>query len=358
VSRQPAAGTSAAGPNAAEPVPDRHAWERPGLYEVDPGVYRIPLPLPNDGLRAVNAYAIMDGDEAVLVDPGWALPESERRLAAALGQLGLDLGSITRSLVTHVHRDHYTQAVAIRKRFGTRVGLGAGEAATINLLVDEVQILPRGIRDRLSRAGAGDLLAALATAPVTEPVSPDDWARPDDWLRTGMVVKVGGRSLQVIETPGHTLGHVVFHDPGAGLLFAGDHVLPHITPSIGFEAVPPQSPLALYLASLRLVAALADSRLLPAHGPVLPSTRRRTAELVAHHDRRLMQTEQAVRAGHATGYEVAGALRWTSRERGFADLDGFNQMIAVNETLAHLDVLVEQHRIGSRNDNGVTLYHA
>src|SRR5262249_1792121 len=163
------------------------------------------------------------------------------------------------------------------------------------------------------------LLAALAAAPVTDEVNPDDWARPDDWLRAGMVVEVGSRSLHVIETPGHTLGHVVFHDTDAGLLFAGDHVLPHITPSIGFEAAPPHRPLPLSLSSLRLVAAPADPRLVPAHGPVLPSTHRRTAELVAHHDRRLAQTEQAVRAGHATGYEVARALRWTSRERAFAD---------------------------------------
>ena len=34
-------------------------------------------------------------------------------------------------------------------------------------------------------------------------------------------------------------------------LFAGDHVLPHITPSIGVELVRPESPLRNYLASLR-----------------------------------------------------------------------------------------------------------
>jgi glyoxylase-like metal-dependent hydrolase (beta-lactamase superfamily II) len=338
-------------------VPDRHAWEQPGVYQVDRGVYRIPLPLPNDALRAVNAYAVVDGDDVVLVDPGWALPESEQQLAAALAHLHLDLAAVGRFLVTHVHRDHYTQAIAIRKRFGTRVCLGAGEAPTMDLLLAEAESLPRGIRDRLSRAGAGELLTALAATPATDPVDLDVWARPDEWLRTGMTIKVGRRALSVIETPGHTLGHVVFHDPDAGLLFSGDHVLPYITPSIGFESAPPDSPLSLYLSSLRLVAALADSRLLPAHGPVVASSRHRTAELIAHHDRRLAHTEQAVRGGHATGYEVAQVLRWTSRERAFADLDPFNRMIAVSETLAHLDVLVEQHRIGRRNDNGVTHYH-
>lgn len=29
-------------------------WTTPGVYPVAPGVHRIPLPLPNDGLRAVR----------------------------------------------------------------------------------------------------------------------------------------------------------------------------------------------------------------------------------------------------------------------------------------------------------------
>ena len=43
----------------------RHDWLEPGAHRVAPGVHRIPLPLPNDGLRAVNVYAIEDGDRLV-----------------------------------------------------------------------------------------------------------------------------------------------------------------------------------------------------------------------------------------------------------------------------------------------------
>ncbi len=60
---------------------DKHAWERPGAFEVLPGVFRIPLPLPNDGLKAVNVYAIADGDQAVLIDAGWALAKAQDVLA-------------------------------------------------------------------------------------------------------------------------------------------------------------------------------------------------------------------------------------------------------------------------------------
>ena len=63
----------------------------------------------------------------------------------------------------------------------------------------------------------------------------------------------GGRSLVVRETPGHTRGHVVFVDEttaDAGMLFAGDHVLPHITPSIGFEPAARPGALTRFLTSL------------------------------------------------------------------------------------------------------------
>src|SRR5690606_30827313 len=121
------------------------------------------------------------------------------------------------------------------------------------------------------------------------------------------------------------------------MLFSGDHVLPHITPSIGFEQVPVASALADYLASLALVRGMPDLRMLPAHGPVRPTTHDRIDELLAHQEHRLQASLDAVVAGDGTAYEVARTLPWTRHERAFDDLDPFNQMLAVNETAAHLD---------------------
>ena len=39
---------------------DRHAWTEPKVEDLGGGVHRIPLPLPLDGLKAVNVYAITD----------------------------------------------------------------------------------------------------------------------------------------------------------------------------------------------------------------------------------------------------------------------------------------------------------
>src|ERR1700753_1288825 len=100
---------------------DRHAWERPGAHEVAPGVHRIPLPLPGDALRAVNTYAIADGDDVVMIDGGWAMADATDELTRRLGSIGFALSDVREFLVTHIHRDHYTQAVAVRRITGADV---------------------------------------------------------------------------------------------------------------------------------------------------------------------------------------------------------------------------------------------
>jgi hypothetical protein len=100
-----------------------------------------------------------------------------------------------------------------------------------------------------------------------------------------------------------------------------------------------------------------DSVLLPAHGPVTPSVHARVSELLHHHAVRLEDTQNAVRAGRTSAYEVAQGLRWTSRALAFAELDLFNQLLAVSETLAHLDVLVEQARLANESLDGVRTYY-
>ena len=107
---------------------------------VAPGVHRIPLPLPTDGLRAVNVYAIEAANGLVLIDSGWALANARDQLERSLAVIGAGLPDVRRFLVTHMHRDHYTQAVEIRRLFGTPVALGAGERPSIDgLLSGEFQ---------------------------------------------------------------------------------------------------------------------------------------------------------------------------------------------------------------------------
>ena len=339
-----------------EPDDPSADWTTPGVYEVTPGMYRIPLPLPSDGLRAVNVYALRDGDQLTMIDAGWSIPEARALLDKAVTALGHGLADLHRFLVTHVHRDHYTLGLQLRREFGSRVSLGLGERQAIVALSGGTAEPFAPQLAELRASGAAGLIAGLGDIARALPGGAADWEEPDRWLTPYQEIGAGDRTLTVIPTPGHTRGHVVFRDAGAGLLFAGDHVLPHITPSIGFEAVPSPHPLQDFLSSLQLVRSLPDMRLLPAHGPVAPSAHARIDELFAHHDDRLGRCLAAVQAGAATALEAARSLRWTRRERKLDEMDPFNQMLAVIETRAHLELLRAQGRLVSSTRDGVVYY--
>lgn len=333
-------------------------WTDAEVEEVAPGVHRIPLPLPNDGLRAVNVYAIADDAGGLtLIDSGWSIPPARERLVALLAQLGYAPGDITRFLVTHIHRDHYTLAVTLRREFGTHVALGAGEQPSLDVIRSPRHTPLESEIARMRVLGAGALADELAHQTSANPPPVVPWEVPDTWLSPA-TLDVGHRKLEVVSTPGHTQGHVVFHDLDGKLLFAGDHVLPTITPSIGLEPASPTNPLRDFLNSLALVRARADAKLLPAHGPVTDSVHDRVDQLIAHHGRRLDEMETVVLAGRTTAYEVAQAVTWTRRERSFNDLDLFNRMLATGETGAHLDMLVYQDRLRMVVDDRVRHYLA
>jgi glyoxylase-like metal-dependent hydrolase (beta-lactamase superfamily II) len=329
------------------PFAGRGQWTEPTAEEVAPGVHRVPLPLPLDGLRAVNVYVMETPSGLTCVDGGWAVAESRKALEQGLCRLGYDVRDIDRFLVTHVHRDHYTQAVAVREELGrATIDLGIGEKPTLDLFnSDELDGDPTV--DRLHLAGAHDI--ADAWRRMFEGADPrlDLWRLPDRWLEDEHRIDLGDRVLRAVPTPGHTAGHFVFVDEERQVLFAGDHVLPTITPSVGFELVFEQNPLADFLGSLRRVRDdLPDLRLLPAHGPVAPSSHTRVEELLAHHDHRLELCHDAVDPAGSTAYDVARRLTWTRHERQVEELDRFNSAMAAMETMVHLDLLQSQGRLG------------
>ncbi|MGH3250858.1 MAG: MBL fold metallo-hydrolase, partial [Trebonia sp.] len=254
--------------NRAQAASDeRHAWAEPGVEDLGGGLYRIPLPLPGDALTAVNVYAVTGDDGVDLIDAGMALVQARERLTEALSQLGYGLPDIKNFFVTHIHQDHYTLAVELRTTLRGQITLGEAERANMDAIRDvSAGRAEVGFIEMLGAMGAADLaeqVRALLAPRLADPQPRLQWSDPDHWLPDGALIDLPSRTLRAIHTPGHTTGHVVFHDEAAGLLFAGDHVLPHITPSIGFQPVITRSSLVQYLASLRLMLTLPDTRLLP-----------------------------------------------------------------------------------------------
>jgi glyoxylase-like metal-dependent hydrolase (beta-lactamase superfamily II) len=328
-------------------------WFDPVASQVAPGIYRIPLAIPGDGLRAVNCYAIEDGDSLTFVDSGWATRSALDELEAMLNPLGFGLENIHRYLVTHVHRDHLSVALLVRRRFGSRIALGIGERPSVD---NSAAGADSSHLSQLQLWGAGHLESPLRALFEGRRMHLSAADYPDQWLNGPVDVPMSGRTLRAVPTPGHTRGHLVFADLDARLLFAGDHVLPHITPSIGFEPCANPRPLQDYLNSLQVVLAMPDLRLLPAHGWPQPGTHHRARELLEHHELRLAATAGAVAADVVTAWRVAGRLTWTRHSKALDDLDLFNQMLAVGETAAHLDVLLDRGLLAASVIGGERIY--
>ncbi|MGZ8178785.1 MBL fold metallo-hydrolase [Williamsia sp. SKLECPSW1] len=330
------------------------AWTEPGCHVVVDGVHRIPLELPNDALRAVNVYVLETDRGIALVDGGWHLPTTHEELRSALSTVGRVPEDIHDVFVTHIHRDHYTFAVELRRRVGCRVHLGIAEAPGLDAVARIASTVPETSLRQARRGGAPELADAVYRITVDEPFDVTDWEHPDEWIRPGPLA-LPGRHVEAVHTPGHTKGHMIFRDLDNSVCFTGDHVLPTITPSIGFELGDWDLPLEAFLASLGLVASDAADTIAPAHGPVGGRVDDRARALIEHHRRRFDEILDIVEAADAelTGSTVARALRWTRRDRPFSDLDTMNRLIALCETMAHLDVLAARGRVGVTTTDGV-----
>ncbi|MFM1722701.1 MBL fold metallo-hydrolase [Rhodococcus sp. PAM 2766] len=326
-------------------------WTAPGAHEVSPGVFRIPLPLP-EGPPAINVYAIVDGDDVVLIDSGWATENGARHLAQGLERIGFEPSGISRFLITHWHTDHYSQALELRRRHGTPISLGIGERATVEWHAAAAADgrAASGAEAALARAGAYDMIGMLQGVPDV------GVELPDQWIEGSPRIDLQHRTLVAIPTPGHTNGHYSFWDPEARLFFTGDHVLPRITTWIGLETAPNRLPLGDYLASLLLVQTMPEAQLLPAHGPTAPSASQRARELIDHHHTRLGLTLDALPTRPVTAFEVAHRLRWTRHDHRLDELPHPLQPYAVVETVAHLDVLVARGAVQCAESDGVALY--
>ncbi len=308
------------------------------VEQVNESVYRIELPLPLDDLHIVNAYAILGDSGVSLVDPGWSRAESEAVMLRALASLGAELGDVRRTLVTHGHPDHLTQAIAWQHSYGIPVHLGAQEAPSVIAFDPTTPRFPRQA-ELLERAGAPDLAAIIRDLPLEPHEAAMAYGAPDVWVDDHQVIDCEGQAVRVHATPGHTRGHVVFEHVASGAYFTGDHVLPGITPAIALELVPEELPLANYLASLQLMLGLPDGPMLPAHGAVTSSVHARARGLLAHHDARFARIAELRASGLTSAFEIASAMTWRSNDRPLTALNDVHQMIAVIEVLAHLDLL-------------------
>ena len=133
---------------------------------------------------AENCYVLKEGDEAMVIDPGEAIPE----LLEALE--GLTVKTVVN---THAHIDHVGGNAEIVRRTG----------AELVCHKDSVEML-----EHVSMQGS------MMGYQV------EDSPKPDRFLEEGDTLDVGETSLKIVHVPGHAPGHIAL--VGEGFVIGGD----------------------------------------------------------------------------------------------------------------------------------------
>src|SRR4029077_8587276 len=294
---------------------------------------RLPIPF-EDGL--VNVFLFSDGEDVDLLDCGMNSEESVDAILAAVNELGAK--RIRRLVVTHIHPDHYGAAGTLAGDGRADLYLHRLEVPLVNPRYVELEHLVKEVHTYLLvngvPPGEAEVLSNSQRA-LSQVVKPADAAVQLDGAE---LLDMGRRKLRVEWTPGHSPGHICLYDPLEKLLFAGDHMLPELSPNIGLHPQSTPDPLQQYLEGLRRLATYQPARILPAHGRPFTDAPGRVAVLVAHHKRRLERILEIVSAGRRHGWQVALEL-WGPRE------NLYEKRLALQEGLAHLQALAVEGRL-------------
>ena len=170
--------------------------------------------------------------EAAVIDPGGDLA----RVRDAVRRHGVTLRQI---LLTHAHIDHAGATAALARESGLPI-VGPHPA-------DQFWI------DALAQQGR------MFGLPAAEPFA------PTRWLHDGDHVEVGRCRLDVRHCPGHTPGHVVFHDAQSQRAFVGDVIF---AGSIGRSDLPGGDYETLVQSITQRLWPMGDETVfIPGHGP-------------------------------------------------------------------------------------------
>lgn len=194
--------------------------------EIHPGIYVLPLRAPTLPPATTQNCYLVDGDPILLVDPGTPFAEERIPLFHTLDEMLKENPREILVLLSHHHADHVGSVQAVQDRYGVRV----------------------------------------LASPWTQAALPEHFV--DGVVAEGHVFDIGewdGKPwrIDVLQTPGHTPGHLAFRDMRWGAILAGDLVSGVSTILVD----PHEGNMGEYLRSLERCSALDPRLVLPGHGP-------------------------------------------------------------------------------------------
>jgi glyoxylase-like metal-dependent hydrolase (beta-lactamase superfamily II) len=212
--------------------------------EILPKVHHVPD-------IVANPYLIVEPDGLTLIDTG--LPNAAKKVMAYIKSLGASPHDLKRIILTHSDLDHVGCLAALQKSTGARTYASQIEADAIASGRPSRQIKTRSIPMRI-------LFKIFGLFYKVTPI------QVDEILKDGQTLPVLG-GLRVVETGGHTPGHISLYSPSAGVLFCGDSMvsengLQPSRPALTWDA-------AAAAESVRKQAALGARVVCCGHGPVV-----------------------------------------------------------------------------------------
>lgn len=260
------------------------------LVEIDQGLRWARLPVPGS-LKHVNVWILDDGEDLTLVDTGLDIPPCREAWEAILAG-PLRGRSIGRVIVTHFHPDHLGLAGWLTERFNARLWMTRSEWLFGRMLTTDVRERPPSDAFAYWRAAGWDESRIAAEvdkgwgrfAALVTPV-PVSYVRMQDGDR----IRIGRRTWRVLVGAGHCPEHACLIDDEAGVMIAGDQVLPRITSNVSVMlSEPDEDPLGDWLSSIAKLRGLPDDLLvLPSHGDPFTGLHARLGSLEGGHRERL-----------------------------------------------------------------------
>jgi glyoxylase-like metal-dependent hydrolase (beta-lactamase superfamily II) len=324
----------------------KEAWDRnvvPPVEKVRPGMWSVPVPIPNNPLRYVSVYVLELDNGVALVDAGWPTDDAWNALNVGLAETGGSMSDVQAVVVTHLHPDHYGLAGRVREASGAWVGLHPADASLLDTRYHDTDGLVQEMRELFAMSGVpADKMPDLAFASM-EVKSTLSVAQPDLLIEDEQLLELPGWDFKAVWTPGHSPGHICLYSDQEKLLLSGDHVLPRITPNISFHSQQFANPLGSYLESLAKVRALHPDEVFPAHEYRFSGLDERVDALIRHHNERLAEIEAVLaKTPGSSCWDITLGLSWS---RPFEDLHDYMQRAANGETLAHLVLLEHRGRV-------------